>query len=725
MAQVSLQTSEHEEILNLIDSLRLQGISRYVDLPQIIVCGDQSSGKSSVLEAISGLRFPTKDNLCTRFATELILRRGPASKVVVTIIPSADRTEQDAERLSLFTPPSTSIADFADIVKSAEKAMGLDSDNTVFAKDILRVELCGPNQPNLTLVDLPGIFWAGNRSQSDNDAELVQSLVKSYMKSKRSIILAVVSAKNDLANQIITKLAREIDPRGQRTLGIITKPDLLHAGSDSEAAFVELARNEDVYFKLGWHVLKNRDYDTKDTTSAERDAAEKEFFQSRVWSSALPSSQLGIDNLRPRLSHVLLGQILTELPSLVRDVTRELTLCKSKLAALGAPRGSLLEQRTYLFHASQQFVDLIKSSVRGTYEDPFFGSADTDKGYNKRLRAVVQHTLTTFAARMRTQGHAQEIVDKETDGQSEKKPGPQPISRQAYLDTVEARVRRNRGRELPGLFNPSIVDELFFDQCRPWQHLLHETEERLVTAARTTIELVVEHISDSVTGDGIMRFLIRPNLETIVTKLHKKVEEVLKPHMKGHAITYNHYFTENLQKKRRDAEREALVEKFRNFFGLDPTSEDGRDRLYSCHIDTGALLAALLKDTESNMSRFACIDATNAMEAYYKVALKTIVDSFGVYAVEQCLLNELPDIFKPEIVFNLDDAMVTRIAGESPGSLAEREELNKKLKVLEDTMTTLRRMRTVGEPTDDQVSDASSNNDREEGGSANHEGEDP
>ncbi|MBE3042786.1 dynamin family protein, partial [Candidatus Bathyarchaeota archaeon] len=56
-------------------------MSRYIDLPQIVVCGDQSSGKSSVLEAISGMAFPAKDNLCTRFATEVILRRASTSAV--------------------------------------------------------------------------------------------------------------------------------------------------------------------------------------------------------------------------------------------------------------------------------------------------------------------------------------------------------------------------------------------------------------------------------------------------------------------------------------------------------------------------------------------------------------------------------------------------------------------------------------------------------------------
>ena len=82
-----LHSTEHRELLDIIDRLRSQGISQFVDLPQIIVCGDQSSGKSSVLEAISGMSFPTKDNLCTRFATELILRRSPSVSVNIHINP--------------------------------------------------------------------------------------------------------------------------------------------------------------------------------------------------------------------------------------------------------------------------------------------------------------------------------------------------------------------------------------------------------------------------------------------------------------------------------------------------------------------------------------------------------------------------------------------------------------------------------------------------------------
>lgn len=78
---ILLQSRDHSELLDVIHLLRSQGVSHYVPLPQLIVCGDQSSGKSSVLEAMSGVRFPMKDNLCTRFATELILHRETKANV--------------------------------------------------------------------------------------------------------------------------------------------------------------------------------------------------------------------------------------------------------------------------------------------------------------------------------------------------------------------------------------------------------------------------------------------------------------------------------------------------------------------------------------------------------------------------------------------------------------------------------------------------------------------
>src|SRR5437879_3868563 len=83
----------HCDLLDIIDRLRAQGLNGCVDLTHIIVCGERSSGKSSTIEAISGVAFPANDNLCTRFVTELVLRRTDSEPAVaVSILPGRDRS---------------------------------------------------------------------------------------------------------------------------------------------------------------------------------------------------------------------------------------------------------------------------------------------------------------------------------------------------------------------------------------------------------------------------------------------------------------------------------------------------------------------------------------------------------------------------------------------------------------------------------------------------------
>lgn len=90
-----------------------------------------------------------------------------------------------------------------------------------------------------------------NKSQSALDVKLIHNLVEEYISNERTIILAVVSAKNDYANQIILKKAQEVDKEGNRTLGIITKPDFLRTNTENERSWLDLAQNKDVFFKLG------------------------------------------------------------------------------------------------------------------------------------------------------------------------------------------------------------------------------------------------------------------------------------------------------------------------------------------------------------------------------------------------------------------------------------------------------------------------------------------
>jgi len=634
--EISLQSKDHEELLNVIDHLRAQGISRYIDLPQLIVCGDQSSGKSSVLEAISGLKFPTKDELCTRFATELILRRGLENTVTITIVPAEDRNDNERAELESFTAPESAVGDLGALIESAEKAMGLDKLTRGFSNDVLRVEVSGPKQPHLTLVDLPGLFHGGHKAQSVEDAAMVKSLVRSYMKKSRSIILAVVSAKNDLALQIVTNYAREMDPHGARTLGILTKPDTLHRGSASERAFVQLAKNENVVFRLGWHVLVNRDFNNRDCSTQERDRVEQEFFSSGIWTS-LPPGHVGIGALKPRLSRVLQDQILLELPRLVQEVEDGIDDCQRRLKALGGPRSTLREQRQHLFEISQAFTSLVKAAIDGIYVDPFFGDPKTAPGYSKRLRAVTQNTLLEFADTMERRGHSKKIVDK-IDDESDPEVVPAQILRSDYIDEVQKLMRRTRGCELPGTFNPQIIGELFYDQAKPWTALVMSCKEQLLDATKAMLNLVLDDTTqDPRTYNGILRQIINPGLEQLRQSLQRKAEEVLKPHQRGHPITYNHYLTDNIQKARADHWNKLVEERLSKYFSI---NLDSTDTYYRHSFDVKALAVSLKSlNTETNMERHTCSEAVVCMQAYYKACSAPISAMAPVTSLTDSILR--------------------------------------------------------------------------------------
>lgn len=611
-ASAALQSTDTRNLLDIVDKLRSQGISRYIDLPEIVVCGEQSSGKSSVLEAISGVTFPSKDSLCTRFATELILRRGPVSPIKVRIVPGSneERTSEEKQKLSKFKREisvSAEALQLDEVIESAKVAMGINDTSKAFSSDILRLELSGPEQPHLTLVDLPGLFQAGSRAQSDADSETVKALVLSYMRSPRSIILAVVSAKNDFNNQAITKYSRDIDPKGLRTLGLITKPDTLDKGSDSERFYIELAQNKDVKFRLGWHVLRNRDYAARNATLQERNIAEQEFFASGKWASLHPK-QAGVHSLKPRLSKILKEQILAQLPIVLTQIQAGIQDCKHKLQALGPSRVTVPQQQRYLLQVSQSFSRLVGAAADGLYSDPFFGSASTTLGAKKRLRAVIQNLLTEFAETMRKDGHKQAIVDDELAGMGN-------ITRKDYVDQVKSLLKRSRGRELPGTFDPLIIGPLFHEQREPWANILDKTIDIVLKAVNFLIESVLSYHSNGTTCAAILDHIINPQLQRLSRELRGKVNELLKPHGTGHPITYNHYLTENVQKAQEERRVHQIRESLQTYFGGDYTARG----TVNLPVNINALVQHLTSNTEADMNDYASSTATDFMEAYYKV----------------------------------------------------------------------------------------------------------
>ena len=610
----TLGSQKQLALLNDIDKLRSHGISQYVNLPQLIVCGDQSSGKSSVLEAISGLQFPIKDNLCTRFATEVILRNAPEACVAVKIVAGPERSKDEQTKLNDFRRDLIDLEDFSALIEEAKSYMGVADGSCAFSTDVLRLEVSGPKQPHLTIVDLPGLIHSENNSQTTIDVQIVQSMVHEYMTNQRSIILAVISAKNDYANQIILSMAQKADPPGTRTMGVITKPDTLSAGSESELAYLNLARNLDVGFRLGWHVLKNRSYETRTSSSAERDEVERKFLSQGVWKD-LPRQSVGIHALRDKLSQVLLNHIRAELPRLIDDIKKKLHDCESALDRLGPYRDSLEQQRLFLLQISQEFQAVSKIALDGSYGHGFFGDPRSPDGYTKRLRAVVQNLNKDFAETVRLYGQKRRIVDqiKTSDSYNDKK----SVTRAAFIDEIKELLSITRGRELLGMFNPLIVSDLFFEQSQPWEKLAQQHLRKTWQATKSFLELLVSHLADEKTSEALLGHVIDTIMERKLSVMSEKLSELLKPYQKGHPITYNHYFTETVQRvkeKRREAEIGRRLQKF-----LGRKESAAVEGVKVTNTKMPDLLSALASSTEADMDRYACSEILDCMEAFYKV----------------------------------------------------------------------------------------------------------
>lgn len=253
-----LLSNDDSQLLDAIDELRSLGIGRLLEgkgLPQIIVCGDQSSGKSSVLEALTRVRFPTKSITCTTFPTELRLRREPQSRIRCRIKAGLSVDAETAARLSEFSQSFDAPEKFAKLVADARNAMSRNSDDkSEFFDHVLEVEIVGPKLVPLTLVDLPGVIHHSKAPSGSRDIELINDLVGKYMAEPNSIILAVVSAHNDLQLQAILTQIQKISGATDRTLGIITKPDELPRGSEKEQECIDYARSNTAKFKYGWYV---------------------------------------------------------------------------------------------------------------------------------------------------------------------------------------------------------------------------------------------------------------------------------------------------------------------------------------------------------------------------------------------------------------------------------------------------------------------------------------
>lgn len=322
-----------------------------IDLPQITVVGSQSSGKSSVLENIVGRDFlPRGTGIVTRrpLVLQLINRRAKkdehsvdsAANELIDLNVSNDKaaqksqSEDNAEEWGEFLHlPGKKFFNFdeirQEIVRETDKVTG---PNSGISPVPINLRIYSPHILTLTLVDLPGLTKVPVGDQPPDIEKQIKDMLLKYISKPNSIILSVNAANTDLANSDGLKLAREVDPEGMRTIGVLTKVDLMDQGTD----VIDILAGRVIPLRYGYIPVINRGQKDIEKKKTIRDALqdEKKFFENHA-SYSSKAHYCGTPYLAKKLNSILLHHIRQTLPDIKAKIEATLKKYQNELFNLG------------------------------------------------------------------------------------------------------------------------------------------------------------------------------------------------------------------------------------------------------------------------------------------------------------------------------------------------------------------------------------------------------
>lgn len=345
-----------------------------IALPKICVVGDQSTGKSSLIEGISEIKVPRSSGTCTRCPLEINLSEseaGQAWKCTIYLVrrywylPNEKSTffARRSESLGPWKPIGdvdsslfVSLMDkrkVQDAIWWAQLAIlnpGSDYENYVpgknartsqevevkFSPNVVRLDITSPNFPALSFYDLPGVI---SQAEQDNESylvHLVENLVRRYVNEKNCIVLLALTMTDDATNSSAARIVRAIKGAKERALGVLTKPDRL-SSYESFEQWSEILEGKKFKLGHGYYVVRNNP--DPDVEHAQARQEEERFFGEPFWSGHLAGFQhrFGTRHLQSALSTVLLDQIQKCLPSIISQINSRATEIDEQLKTLPGP----------------------------------------------------------------------------------------------------------------------------------------------------------------------------------------------------------------------------------------------------------------------------------------------------------------------------------------------------------------------------------------------------
>ncbi|NXU76740.1 MX protein, partial [Oreotrochilus melanogaster] len=480
--------------MDLIDNLRALGIEKDLSLPAIAVIGDQSSGKSSIIEALSGVALPRGNGVVTRCPLELKLKRAAATqawkgKISYRNISTELQNASEVER---------AVREAQDAVAGARGAI---------SGELISLDIWSPDAPDLTLIDLPGIPRVAMGNQLKDIGEQIKMLLKKIIGSKDTLNLVVVPCNMDIATTEALKMAQEVDPSGERTLGVLTKPDLVDRGA--EESVINIIQNRVIPLKKGYMIVKCRGQQDIFNKMALAIAIEQEriFFEThKHFRIFIEERKATIPYLAEKLTNELLRYVTKILPALESQLREALqkTLQDLQKYRRSTPRTES-EQLLFLADMIKLFNQDITQTMRG--EEQLVGN-------EIRLFAKIRREFRAWGDILL---HCDAKVMKIVPGKLGK-----------YEDQC-------RGREFPGFTNHRLFEDIVREQ-------MTELEEPAIEIMNHVFGLVEENLL-ALTKRHFANFhniyrAVKARIEAIKEKQEVEAERLIRTQFKIEKIVY-------------------------------------------------------------------------------------------------------------------------------------------------------------------------------------------
>ena len=324
-------------LLDTVDKLRHLMVTREgIQLPTIVVVGDQSSGKSSVLESLAGIHLPRGQGICTRVPLIMRLQHHPLPQPELFLEFNGKVVRTDEEHVS----------EAINLATDEVAGLGKGISNAP-----LTLEVRKNGVPDLTMVDLPGITRVPVHGQPENIYDQIKEIIMEYITPEESIILNVLSATVDFTTCESIRMSQMVDKTGERTLAVVTKSDKAPEG------LVEKVTADDVNIGLGYVCVRNR---IGEESYAEARVEEARLFETHPQLSKIDNSIVGIPVLAQKLVQIQAASIARNLPAIVKSINEKLGINVAELKRMPPKMSSVSEAMT----AFMQIIGLAKESLR-------------------------------------------------------------------------------------------------------------------------------------------------------------------------------------------------------------------------------------------------------------------------------------------------------------------------------------------------------------------------